>query len=86
MIHNDAVTWSLLDAAGRETPGQLSDREQEFLRLRFGLDDGKIRTPEEVGEEFGLTQERARQVEYKTLAKLCWLDPARMPPKSVEES
>ena len=49
---------------------ELSDREQEVVRLRFGLDDGRPRTLEEVGKQFGVTRERIRQIEAKTLAKL----------------
>ena len=49
---------------------ELSDREQEVVRLRFGLDDGRPRTLEEVGRQFGVTRERIRQIEAKTLAKL----------------
>jgi len=48
----------------------LDGREQRVLRLRFGLDDGHARTLEEVGREFGLTRERIRQIESKTLSKL----------------
>ncbi|MCC6338757.1 MAG: RNA polymerase sigma factor RpoD [Acidimicrobiia bacterium] len=48
----------------------LSPREQQVVRLRFGLDDGQIRTLEEVGREFGVTRERIRQIETKSLAKL----------------
>jgi RNA polymerase primary sigma factor len=48
----------------------LSPREQEVVRLRFGLDDGQPRTLEEVGRQFGVTRERVRQIESKTLAKL----------------
>lgn len=76
VVPDDAVTRSLLDAAGPKALACLSDREQEFLRLRYGLDEGKIRTREEVGKEFGLTGERFRHVESKTLAKLCRLDAA----------
>ena len=50
--------------------GELSEREQEIVRLRFGLDDGQAKTLEEVGQEFGVTRERIRQIEAKTLAKL----------------
>ena len=49
---------------------ELNDRERAVVRLRFGLDDGQIRTLEEVGKEFGVTRERIRQIESKTLAKL----------------
>ena len=50
--------------------GELSEREQEIVRLRFGLDGGQAKTLEEVGREFGVTRERIRQIEAKTLAKL----------------
>ena len=53
-----------------EALGELTEREQEIVRLRFGLDDGQARTLEEVGKEFGVTRERIRQIEAKTLAKL----------------
>jgi len=49
---------------------ELTPREQQVMRLRFGLDDGQVRTLEEVGREFGVTRERIRQIESKTLAKL----------------
>jgi RNA polymerase primary sigma factor len=49
---------------------ELNEREQAVVRLRFGLEDGQIRTLEEVGKEFGVTRERIRQIESKTLAKL----------------
>ena len=49
---------------------ELTDREQKVVRLRFGLEDGQARTLEEVGKEFGVTRERIRQIESKTLAKL----------------
>jgi RNA polymerase sigma factor RpoD-like protein len=49
---------------------ELNPREQSVMRLRFGLDDGQVRTLEEVGREFGVTRERIRQIESKTLAKL----------------
>ena len=48
----------------------LTDREQKVLRLRFGLDDGRTRTLEEVGKEFNVTRERIRQIEAKALRKL----------------
>ena len=48
----------------------LTQREQEVLRLRFGLDDGRSRTLEEVGKEFRVTRERIRQIEAKALRKL----------------
>jgi RNA polymerase primary sigma factor len=49
---------------------QLTERERRVVRLRFGLDDGQLHTLEEVGKEFGVTRERIRQIEHKTLAKL----------------
>ena len=62
VVPDDAATRSLLDVAVREALGHLSEREQDVVRLRFGLDDGKIRTLEEVGKEFGVTRERVRQI------------------------
>ena len=56
--------------AVEEALGELSEREQEIVRLRFGLDDGQAKTLEDVGREFGVTRERIRQIEAKTLAKL----------------
>ncbi len=53
-----------------EALSELNDREKQVVRLRFGLDDGQARTLEEVGREFGVTRERIRQIEAKTLAKL----------------
>lgn len=53
----------------------LSDREERIIRLRFGLDDGVIKTLEEIGVEFGVTRERIRQIEIKALRKL--RDPSR---------
>ena len=50
--------------------GTLSDREGRVLQLRFGLEDGRSRTLEEVGREFGVTRERIRQIEAKALRKL----------------
>ena len=54
----------------RTSPGSLTERERKVLELRFGLDTGRSRTLEEVGKEFGVTRERIRQIEAKTLAKL----------------
>ena len=53
-----------------EVLGTLTDREQKVLRLRFGMDDGRARTLEEVGKEFNVTRERIRQIEAKALRKL----------------
>jgi RNA polymerase primary sigma factor len=86
VIPDDAATRSLLDAAVREALGHLSEREQDVVRLRFGLDDGKIRTLEEVGKEFGVTRERVRQIESKTLAKLRRPDAAHLLRDYLEES
>ena len=52
--------------------GELTERQQEIVRLRFGLDDGQRRTLEEVGEEFGVTRERIRQIEAKVIKRLRW--------------
>ena len=60
----------MLGNAVIEALSELSDREKDVVRLRFGLDDGQARTLEEVGKEFGVTRERIRQIEAKTLAKL----------------
>jgi RNA polymerase primary sigma factor len=66
----DAATRVLLNEAVQHALLELNEREQEVVRLRFGLDDGRIRTLEEVGQIFGVTRERVRQIEMKTLAKL----------------
>ena len=66
----DAATRAMLSEAVKEALSQLSEREQKVVRLRFGLEDGHMRTLEEVGREFGVTRERIRQIEAKTLAKL----------------
>jgi len=60
----------LLKSAIEEALGELNDRERKVVRMRFGLDDGEMHTLEEVGKEFGVTRERIRQIESKTLAKL----------------
>src|ERR1039458_7057852 len=65
----DAATRMLLNEAVKRALSELSEREQEVVRLRFGLDDGRIRTLEEVGQIFGVTRERIRQIEMKTIAK-----------------
>ena len=66
----DAAARRMLVQAVDEALDELNDREKEVVRLRFGLDDGQARTLEEVGKEFGVTRERIRQIESKTLAKL----------------
>jgi RNA polymerase primary sigma factor len=60
----------MLNSAVEEALQELNDREKQVVRMRFGLDDGQARTLEEVGREFGVTRERIRQIESKTLAKL----------------
>jgi len=65
-----AAARALLTEAIEEALEELNDRERAVVRLRFGLDDGQVRTLEEVGREFGVTRERIRQIESKTLAKL----------------
>ena len=66
----DAASRELLKEHMVEVLGSLSDREQRVLRMRFGLDDGRPRTLEEVGREFAVTRERIRQIEAKALRKL----------------
>jgi len=66
----DQAAFTLLHEQLMETLDTLSDREQKVLRLRFGLDDGRSRTLEEVGKEFHVTRERIRQIEAKALRKL----------------
>jgi RNA polymerase primary sigma factor len=65
-----AAARALLSEAIEEALEELNARERQVVRLRFGLDDGQVRTLEEVGKEFGVTRERIRQIESKTLAKL----------------
>ena len=66
----DAAAFTLLKEQLVEVLDTLTDREQKVLRLRFGLDDGRARTLEEVGREFNVTRERIRQIEAKALRKL----------------
>ena len=66
----DAAAYTLLKEQLLEVLGTLTDREQKVLRLRFGLDDGRARTLEEVGKVFDVTRERIRQIEAKALRKL----------------
>ncbi len=65
-----AAARALLTEAIEEALEELNDRERAVVRMRFGLDDGQVRTLEEVGREFKVTRERIRQIESKTLAKL----------------
>jgi len=66
----DAASFVLLQEQIDGVLNSLNGREKEVIRLRFGLTDGRSRTLEEVGREFGVTRERIRQIEFKTLAKL----------------
>lgn len=66
----EAAAFTLLKEQLVEVLGTLTEREQRVLRLRFGLDDGRARTLEEVGKEFNVTRERIRQIEAKALRKL----------------
>ena len=66
----EAAAFSLLKEQLKEVLDTLTDREEKVLRLRFGLDDGRARTLEEVGKEFNVTRERIRQIEAKALRKL----------------
>lgn len=66
----DAAAFTLLKEQLEEVLGTLTDREQKVLTLRFGLEDGRARTLEEVGKEFNVTRERIRQIEAKALRKL----------------
>ena len=66
----DAATFTLLKEQLEEVLGTLTEREQKVLTLRFGLEDGRARTLEEVGKEFNVTRERIRQIEAKALRKL----------------
>ena len=66
----DAAAFTLLKEQHEEVLGTLTEREQKVLTLRFGLEDGRARTLEEVGKEFNVTRERIRQIEAKALRKL----------------
>ena len=66
----DAAAFTLLKEQLVEVLGTLTEREQKVLKLRFGLEDGRARTLEEVGKEFNVTRERIRQIEAKALRKL----------------
>lgn len=66
----ESATGQLLKEHVKDMLGALTEREQKILKLRFGLEDGKSHTLEEVGQEFSVTRERIRQIEAKALAKL----------------
>jgi RNA polymerase primary sigma factor len=76
-VPDDVATRTMLHAAVRDALATLPQREREVMELRFGLDDGRVRTLEEVGRAFGVTRERIRQIESKTLAKLRHPDAAQ---------
>jgi RNA polymerase primary sigma factor len=86
VVPDDAAARMMLDDAVREALRHLSPREQDVVRLRFGLEDGKIRTLEEVGKAFGVTRERIRQIEAKTLAKLRRPESAQLLRDYLEEA
>ena len=67
---SESASKQLLKEQVKQILGTLTEREQKILRLRFGLDDGKSHTLEEVGQEFSVTRNRIRQIEAKALAKL----------------
>ena len=69
-VPDDAAAFTLLREHLGEVLDTLTEREQKVLKLRFGLDDGRARTLEEVGKEFNVTRERIRQIEAKALRKL----------------
>ena len=66
----ESTAKQLLRDKIKEFLGELSPREQKILKMRFGLEDGRTHTLEEVGQEFGVTRERIRQIEAKALSKL----------------
>ena len=70
IVPPDAASFSLLQQQLKKILSSLSDRERKVIELRFGLKDGRPRTLEEVGKVFGVTRERIRQIESKTLSKL----------------
>jgi RNA polymerase primary sigma factor len=70
MAPADAASYEMLKEQISEVLDTLTEREESVLRLRFGLDDGRSRTLEEVGKVFGVTRERIRQIEAKALRKL----------------
>ena len=69
-VPDEATAKAMLKEAVQDVLGTLTEREQKVLRLRFGIDDDKARTLEEVGREFNVTRERIRQIEAKAIRKL----------------
>jgi len=69
-IASEVVSYGLMQEQLSEVLRSLSEREAAVVKMRFGLTDGQPRTLDEIGREFGLTRERIRQIESKTLAKL----------------
>ncbi|NLG52751.1 MAG: sigma-70 family RNA polymerase sigma factor, partial [Clostridiales bacterium] len=67
---SEAASFTLLREQLVEVLGTLTSREEKVLKLRFGIEDGRTRTLEEVGKEFNVTRERIRQIEAKALRKL----------------
>jgi Sigma-70, region 4 len=76
----DTASFILLQEQLESVLHTLSEREKKVIQLRFGLLDGHPRTLEEVGREFGVTRERIRQIESKTLRKLRHPEPPPLPP------
>jgi RNA polymerase primary sigma factor len=66
----ELASQHLLKSQITDALDKLTDRERKIITLRFGLEDGRFRTLEEVGREFGITRERIRQIEAKALRKL----------------
>jgi len=69
-LPSDAASFTMLQEQLHEVLNTLNDRERKVIQLRYGLQDGHPRTLEEVGREFGVTRERIRQIESKTLGKI----------------
>ena len=70
ILRNLLIAYEMMKKQLENVLDTLTDREENVLRLRFGLDDGRTRTLEEVGKVFGVTRERIRQIEAKALRKL----------------
>ena len=80
------VAAMVFDDSVSEALEHLSEREQDIVRLRFGLDDGEAWTRDELAEKYGVTGERIRQIEAKALAKLRRVDGHHLPAGNLEES